>query len=115
MPETPRFIQGIYTFVGAGLQQAVPLRPSTLYTVPFDKRAQLVYLRAGNPAPEMIYLVLKRGEKPMRYFAVGARGAIHVPLAIIEDIEPESVIELWVGAPEGSSGAVMIDLGILEI
>ena len=34
----------------------------------------------------MIYLVLTRGGRPMRYFPVGAKGAIHVPLAVVEDI-----------------------------
>jgi hypothetical protein len=115
MPETPRFIQGVFSFVGGGLQRPAPLRPSAVYTVPFDKRAQLVYLRAGNATAEMIYLVLMRGPKAMRYFAVGAKSAIHVPLAIVEDMDPESVIELWVGATEGLSGELVIDLGLLEI
>lgn len=115
MPETPRFIQGVYAFAGAGLLQPVSLGPTASYTVPYDKRAQLVYLRAGNSTSEMIYLVLKRQQKPMRYFAIGAKGAVHVPLAIVEDIDPESLLEVFVGAPEGTTGSVMVDLGLVEI
>ncbi len=115
MNERPRFIQGIYSFRGAGLAQVAPLRPAATYKVPFDKRAQLIYLRAGNSTGEMIYLALLREKKPFRYFPIGAKGAIHVQLAIVEDIDPESELELAVGAPEGLEGAVLVDLGLLEI
>ncbi len=50
-----------------------------------------------------------------RYFPIGAKGAIHVQLAIVEDIDPESEIELAIGAPEGLEGSVLVDLGLLEI
>ena len=115
MHETPRFIQGVFAFRGTGLAQSVPLRPAATYKVPFDKRAQLVYLRAGNSTAEMIYVSLLRDAKPFRFFPIGAKGAIHVQLAIVEDIHPESDIELGVGAPEGVEGLVMVDLGLLEI
>jgi hypothetical protein len=113
--ENPRFLQGVYGVSGAGLNQSVPLVPEVKYAVPFDKRTQLIYLRAGNSLDEMIYLVLTRNGKPMRYFPIGAKGAVHVPLAIVEDIEPESKLELLVGAPEGKSGSVLIDLGLVEV
>jgi hypothetical protein len=38
-----------------------------------------------------------------------------VPLAVVEDLEPETKIEIYVGAPEGVSGTAVIDLGIIEI
>jgi hypothetical protein len=113
--ETSKFLQGVYGFTGAGLQTPRPLGPALKYTVPFDKRAQLIYLRAGNSSSELIYLVLLRNEQPMRYFPIGAKGAVHVPLAIVEDIEPESQLELVVGAPEGVGGSVLIDLGLVEV
>ena len=96
--ETSKFIQGLYEFSGAGLKRTVPLASPIKYTVPFDKRAQLIYLRAGNPLAELIYLVLTRDGKPMRFFPVGAKAAVHVPLAIVDDIEPEATLELLVGA-----------------
>ena len=115
MTETPKFIQGVYSFTGAGLHKPVSLRPEVTYTVPFDKRAQLVYIRAGNSLDEMVYLLLSRAKRPLRYFPIGAKSAIHVQLAIVEDIDPESVIDLSIGAPEGMAGAVMLDVGLLEI
>ncbi|WP_437737709.1 molybdopterin oxidoreductase [Sorangium sp. So ce1335] len=113
--EIPRFIQGVYAFEGQGLEQPVPLRPAIGYTVPRDRRAQLIYLRAGNSTGELVYLLLRRDGQPMRYFPIGARAAIHVPLVIIEDIPPESVLELSVGAPEGVRGLATIDIGLAEI
>jgi hypothetical protein len=115
MHETPKFIQGVFTFRGAGLSHPAPLTPAATYKVPFDKRAQLIYLRAGNASSELVYLVLTRDGKSMRLFPVGAKEAVHVPLSIVEDIEPESELELCIGAPEGLDGALVIDMGVLEI
>jgi hypothetical protein len=115
MHETPRFVQGVFSYEGRGLAQCAPLRPSAAYKVSFDKRAQLIYLRAGNSLDAMVYLALYRGGKPIRYFPIGAKGAIHVQLAIVEDLDPESELELRVGAPEGVEGLVLVDLGLLEV
>ena len=115
MHETPRFIQGVFTFRGAGLKHPVPLVPAATYKVPFEKRAQLVYLRAGNAASELVYLVLNRGGRSMRLFPVGAKDAIHVPFSIVEDVDAETELELCVGAPEGLEGTLVIDMGVLEI
>ncbi|MEO6603354.1 MAG: molybdopterin oxidoreductase [Polyangiaceae bacterium] len=115
MAETPKFIQGVYSFRGAGLERAVPLQPAATHKVPFDKRAQLVYLRAGNSSGELVYLALKQSGKVIRLFPLGAKGAIHVPLAIVEDIDPEAELELCLGATEGSSGSIIVDLGLVEL
>jgi hypothetical protein len=115
MNETPKFIQGVFTFRGAGLTHPAPLTPAATYKVPFDKRAQLIYLRAGNASSELVYLALNRGGKCLRLFPVGGKVGIHVPLSIVEDIEPESELELCVGAPEGLEGTLVIDMGVLEI
>ncbi|HEX6277640.1 MAG TPA: molybdopterin oxidoreductase [Polyangiaceae bacterium] len=115
MLETPKFVQGVFVYEGRGLSESVPLRPSARYKVSFDKRAQLIYLRAGNSVDSMIYLALYKGERPVRFFPIGAKGAIHVELAIVEDIDPETELELRVGAPEGVKGVVLVDLGLLEI
>jgi hypothetical protein len=115
MSETAKFIQGVFSFRGVGLAQSVPLSPVAAYKVPFDKRAQLIYLRAGNSSADMIYVALKRGGKGIRFFPIGAKGAIHVPLSIVEDIEPESELELCIGAPEGLEGSLLLDMGLLEV
>jgi hypothetical protein len=115
MLENPRFIQGVFVFEGRGLERPEPLRPEATYTVPRDRRAQLIYFRAGNSSAEMIYVVLRQNERPVRYFPIGAKAATHVPLAIVEDILPEARVDLLVGAPEGARGQVMIDIGLMEI
>jgi hypothetical protein len=111
----PRFLQGVFAFHGAGYDKPGPLDPSLLYVVPADKRAQLVYLRAGNSAADMIYIALMQGEQTMRLFPVAGTGATHVPLAVVEDLEPDTRIELFIGAPAGAVGTVVIDLGLVEI
>jgi hypothetical protein len=113
--EKPAFIQGLFTFEGKGLDSPVSFPFPVTYKVPSDKRAQTVYFRAGNASAEMIYLVLTRGGKAMRYFPVGAKSAVHVPLAVLEDLSPGSVVEVLVGAPEGVESAVVLDIGFMEI
>ena len=115
MVEKPVFIQGLFFFVGSGLGNPVSFKTPAMYLVPPDKRAQTVYFRAGNPSPEMVYIALTRRGTPIRYFPVGAKGAIHVPLAVIEDIPPGSAVELLVAAPQGIESSVLIDVGFMEI
>lgn len=115
MLEKPAFIQGLFAYEGSGLDKPVAFSSSATYMVPSDKRAQTIYFRAGNPAAEMIYLVLTRSGKAMRYFPVGAKGSVHVPLAVLEDLSPGSVIELLVGAPLGLKSSVLVDVGFMEI
>ncbi len=115
MVETPRFMQGIYRFGGEGLEKPVRLEPPVSYRVPADRRAQFIYGRIGNPNPELVYLLLTRNEKPMRYFPCGAIAAMNIPLFVIEDIWPDSELEILIGAPAGLKGLVMIDFGFIEI
>jgi len=115
MFEEHRFVQGMFAFKGHGLETPVSLEPKAIYKVSPDKRAQLIYCRIGNPTPEFIYLVLQRDGRTMRLFPCGGKSGIHVPLAIIDDILPDSVIELLIAAPEGLAAKVMIDLGFVEI
>ena len=115
MLETPVFIQGLFMYQGRALGRPAPFEPPVTYAVPGDRRAQTIYFRAGNAATEMIYLVLTRNGKYMRFFPVGAKGAVHVPLAVVEDLSPESRIEILVAAPEGLESSVVVDVGFLEI
>ena len=115
MFEVHRFIQGMFAFVGGGLETPVSFEPKAVYQVPPDKRVQLIYCRVGNPTPEFLYVVLQRDGKPMRLIPCGGKGGINVPLSIIDDILPDSLIELTIAAPEGLAAKVMIDLGFVEI
>jgi assimilatory nitrate reductase catalytic subunit len=115
MNSTPRFIHGVFAFEGKGLEAPEALGASTEYDVPPDKRAQLIYMRGGNSADELIYLVLTHNGKPMRYFPIGAKSSVHVPLAVVEDILPGSKLGVLLAAPKGASGTVVIDVGLLEV
>jgi hypothetical protein len=114
MNPTPRFIHGIFSFKGKGLMAPHPLDDKARYQVPPDKRAQLIYMRGGNSADALICLILTRDGKPMRYFPIGAMTSLHVPLAVVEDVFPESKLEILIAAPEGVQGTVIVDVGILE-
>ena len=114
METTPRFINGVHAFTGQGLESATSLGAST-YTVPSDKRAQPIYIRAGNSTAEMVAVMLMHDGKAIRTFPIGAKGGIHVPLAVVEDLEPDSRIEIFVAAPQGVSGQIVLDFGLLEI
>jgi hypothetical protein len=105
----------VFEFEGRGLGNPVSFPSPATYQVPADKRVQTIYFRAGNAAGDMICLILTRAGKPMRYFPVGAKGAIHVALAVLEDISPGSAIEVLVAAPVGVKSSVVVDVGFLEI
>jgi hypothetical protein len=115
MFEGHRFLQGLFGFEGRGLETLIQFQPRAVYKVPADKRAQLIYCRIGNPTPELIYVALQHDGKPMRLFPCGRQSAIHVPLAIADDILPGTLIELVIGAPEGLAAKIVIDLGFVEI
>lgn len=115
MYSTPRLLQGIFPFTGQGLARPALLSDALSYCVPADRRAQLVYFRAGNAAPELICATLLRNGSPMRLFPVGAKSDCHVSLAVIEDLLPETRLELVVSAPEGISGELVVDIGLVEM
>ena len=115
MHSTPRFLQGVFPFEGKGIELPFPLNGSLCYVVPDGVTAQAVYFRGGNTTAELVYLVLMRDGAPMRYFPIGARGEVHVPLRVVEDLDSGSRVELYLAAPEGVSGAVVVDLGLVEV
>ena len=83
--------------------------------MPEGKRSQLIYFRAGNSSAELIYVLLMRDGKPMRYFPLGAKADTHVALAVVEDMLTGTILQTFVAAPEGVSGHVVIDIGLQEI
>jgi len=112
---TPRFLQGIFAFEGKGLDQPSPVDATLSYVVPAGTQAQAVYLRAGNSSAELVCLILMRDGQPMRYFPVGARGEVHVPLRVVEDLDSGTSVELHLAAPVGVSGSIVVDLGLVEV
>lgn len=115
MSSTPKFIQGTFPFTGSGLDTPKPLGPRAVYQVPDGKRAQLVYVRAGNSASELVTLLFTKNSRPLRFFPIGAKQAYHVTLAVNEMLLADSEISLMIAAPEGTSGEVVVDFGMMEI
>jgi hypothetical protein len=111
----PKFLNGVFSFTGTGYENPSLLSGKLTYSVPPDKRTQLIYFRGGNSSDEMVYFVMMREGVPMRYFAVGARAGTFVPLAIIEDLPSGTKLELLFAAPPGATGHVVVDVGLLEI
>ena len=115
MFSTPRFLQGTFPFEGGGLDKPSLLHESLTYTVPAGSTTQTLYFRGGNSSDELITVVLVRDGAPMRYFPIGARSGTHVQLAVVEDLDDGTVLELHLAAPEGTGGTVVVDLGLVEV
>ncbi|MFC6080850.1 molybdopterin oxidoreductase family protein [Sphaerisporangium aureirubrum] len=111
----PRFLQGIFSFTGKGMDAPYPLASELRYVVPDGAVGQLVYLRGGNSSDELVCVVLMRDGTPMRYFPIGAKDGMHVSLRVVEDLEPGTTIEVFVAAPDGTSGSLVVDLGMVEV
>jgi assimilatory nitrate reductase catalytic subunit len=115
MHSTPQFLQGVFSFTGHGLPKPVPVDPALSYIVPAGKTAQALYFRGGNSTGELVTVVLMRDGRPMRYFPIGARGEVHVPLRVVEDLLGGTVLELHLAAPEGLEGTLVVDFGLVEV
>jgi hypothetical protein len=111
----PRFLQGAFSFDGKGYDAPFLLDSSLRYVVPAGAITQPVYFRGGNSTDELITVVVMRDGAPMRYFPIGAKDAVHVPLRVVEDLIADTALELYVAAPDGLSGTVFVDLGLVEI
>ena len=109
------FLQGIYAFEGKGLEKFTPIDDSLQYVVPLGTTAQVLYFRGGNSSDVMVSVVLLRGGVPMRYFPIGAQDGTHVPLRVVEDLDGGTELDLQLAAPEGVTGSVVIDFGLVEV
>ena len=108
------FLQGIFPFQGAGLSTPVTIHSDLSRVVPDGAVNQPLYFRGGNTSTELVTVVLVRDGVPMRYFPMGAKGEVNVPLRVVEDIEGGSVIGLQLFAEAGVNGSVVVDLGMVE-
>ena len=113
MSSTPHFLQGVFPFVGAGLSKSGPIDPSLTFVVPSGMTAQPLYFRGGNSSGELICVTLMRDGTPMRMVPMGARSSVNVPLRVVEDVDPDTTLELVIAAPEGTTGEVVVDFGMV--
>jgi assimilatory nitrate reductase catalytic subunit len=111
----PQFRSGVFAFTGTGYEKPSLLSSDLTYSVPADKRSQLIYFRAGNSTGELIYIALIKDGALMRYFPIGAKGSDHVSLAVVEDLAPDTKLEVFIGAPLNTSGYAVVDIGLIEI
>ena len=76
----------------------------------------MVYFRAGNSAAEMITTradARRRDDAPVPDRRQGL--LVHIPLVVVEDLTPDTKLELLVAAPSGTSGTLALDMGLVEI
>jgi assimilatory nitrate reductase catalytic subunit len=104
-------LQTITARGGEGLDSPKDLGLS--YTVSQGCTAGVQYVRTGNTADGMANITLLNGGKVMRYFPISAGGSIHVPLAIVDEMQPGTEVSVT-AACEGS-GTLILDIGILEV
>src|SRR5215218_3030994 len=108
---TPILLQVLATFEGHGL--AAPQALGLSYTVPKDRTAGMFYFRAGSTVAGMVNISVMRDSQLMRYFPVAPNSAIHVSLAIVEELPAGTQIDI-LAAAEGS-GTLILDIGYLEV
>lgn len=108
---SPILLQTIATFEGHGLLSPQPLGLS--YVVRDGHAAGLFYFRAGSTVSGMVNISIMRDGKLMRYFPIAPGSAIHVSLAIVEELPERTRIEVF-AAGEGS-GTLILDIGYLEV
>ena len=110
----PRFLQGAYPFIGHGIAEVEPLNDGLTYIVPKRCTAELIYFRAGNLSDDLIYLTVMANGKAIRYFPVGPKSDVHVPLAIVESYPEATRFEIGLAAPNRLTGTVILDAGLIE-
>ena len=111
----PWFLQGVYPFAGRGVFDLAPLNDALSYTIPKGKIGEVLYFRAGNMSDDILYLALAVNGDPVRYFPIGPKGDIHVPLAIVEEYPAGTRIDVCLAAPRGLTGTVVVDVGLVEM
>lgn len=110
----PVFLQGVFPFAGRGFFAVNLLSDTLSYVVPSGRRAEFVYMRAGNLSDDLLYLSIHANGEPIRYFPVGPKGDFHVPLVIIESHLAGTKIEIAFAAPRAVTGSIVVDAGIVE-
>ena len=109
------FLQGIFSFSGQGLSTPELIDESLTHRVPDGVVNQALYFRGGNTSDDVIVVSLVRDGAVMRLFPIGARADTHVPLRVVEDVDPDTVLELVIAAPAGTSGEVVVDFGLVLV
>jgi hypothetical protein len=108
---TTVLLQTITDIEGEGIDSPQDLYLT--YSVSQGCTAGVQYVRAGNTTEGMINITVLKDGKAMRYVPVAAGGAIYVPLAIVDELQPGT--EISIAAAAKGSGKLILDVGILEV
>ena len=115
MKSTPRFLQGVYPITGEGLAKPGPVDPAPALHGARGVPAQALYFRAGNSTAELVYVLLLRDGEPMRWFPIGAKGDMHVPLRVVEDLPGGTVSSCTPRPPRASPASSWSTCGLVEV
>ncbi len=112
----PRFLQGFFAFDGKGLRFTVSARRVAALRRP----AGAIDPAGLFPRRQLHRRDDHRGADARRRRRCGTsrsppKDATHVSLRVVEDLLADTVLELYIAAPDGLSGTVVIDLGLVEI
>ena len=99
MAYTTVLLQTITDIEGEGIDSPQDL--NLTYSVSQGCTAGVQYVRVGTTTKGMINVTVPKAGKAMRYVPVAAGSAIHVPLAIVDDLQPGTEIFI-AAAGEGS-------------
>jgi assimilatory nitrate reductase catalytic subunit len=108
---TTVLLQTITDIEGEGIDSPQDL--NLTYSVPQGCTAGVQYVRAGNTTEGMVNITVLKDGKAMRYVPVAAGGAMHVPLSIVDELQPGT--EISISAAAEGSGKLILDVGILEV
>lgn len=111
----PKFLQGVFPFAGRGVFDIAPVNDAVRYVVPSQRTLEIIYFRAGNLSDDLVYFALCANDIPVRYFPIGPKSDLHVPLAIVESWASGTRIDICMAAPRGLTGTVVIDVGLVEL
>ena len=117
MHSTPRFLQGIFPFEGQGVDKPAPLHDGAdLHRADGRHHPGAVLPRRQHARTSWSPSSCVRDGAPMRYFPIGARERrARRRCAVVEDLDGGTVLELHLAAPEGLTGTVVVDLGLVEV
>jgi hypothetical protein len=108
---TTVLLQTITDIEGEGLDSPEAL--NLTYTVPQGCTAGVHYVRAGSTAAGMANITLLQNGKVMRYVPVAAGSAMHIPLAIVDELRAGT--EITIAAAAEAFGTLILDISILEV
>ncbi len=111
----PRFLHGVYPFVGRGVYELSPLSDSLSFTVPQHRTVETPYVRAGNSSDDLIYLAISANGSPVHYYPLGPRSDIDIAPSIGETHSAGTRLDICFAAPRGLAGSVIVDVGLVEI